>query len=78
VASEKFDAEGLTGDGPSRANLQGFVNWWEKAKGLTFDPTLILDTDLLDGHAHRQKRDGVKPSTLNWARMHLLGFSAWV
>jgi site-specific recombinase XerD len=61
----------------ARADLQGFITWWEQAKALAFDAALILDTDLLDWHTHRQETNGVKPSTLNRARTHLLGFFAW-
>jgi site-specific recombinase XerD len=43
----------------ARTDLQGFITWWEQAKNLAFDPTLILDTDLLDWHTHRQEMNAI-------------------
>src|SRR3954454_9068054 len=61
-----------------RSDLGGFIRWWEQTNGITFDSALVLDTDLLDWHTHRQASGrGVKASTLNRARSTLLGFFSW-
>jgi len=60
-----------------RADLRGFMSWWETAKRLSFDPVLVLDRDLADWQMHRQKADGVQPSTINRASATLRSFFAW-
>lgn len=61
----------------ARNDLRGFIGWWEQAKRLTFDPSLVLDRDLVDWQIHRQKLDGAKPSTINRANATLRGFFSW-
>lgn len=60
------------------SDLTGFVRWWEKEKEISFDPALVLDTDLLEWHDERyDDGEGVKATTLNRARSSLLGFFRW-
>lgn len=62
----------------TRSDLLGFVRWWEKEKEISFDPALVLDTDLLEWHDERyDDGEGVKATTLNRARSSLLGFFNW-
>ena len=59
------------------SDMRGFIGWWEQAKRLTFDPSLVLDRDLVNWQIHRQKVDGVQPSTINRANATLRGFFGW-
>lgn len=63
----------------TRSDLQGFIHWWEKEKDISFEPALVLDTDLLEWHDERyDDGEGVKATTLNRARSSLMGFFHWV
>jgi site-specific recombinase XerD len=61
----------------ARADLHGFFAWCEERHRLSFDPSLVLERDLRDWQAHRQKEDGARPSTINRAGASLRGFFAW-
>jgi integrase/recombinase XerC len=61
----------------ARADLHGFIAWWEERRRLTFDPSLVLERDLRDWQEHRQTEDGARPSTINRASASLRGFFAW-
>jgi site-specific recombinase XerD len=61
----------------TRADLQGFVRWWEQHHRLAFEPSLVLERDVRDWQQHRQEEDGARPSTINRASASLRGFFAW-
>ncbi|HEX6292058.1 MAG TPA: tyrosine-type recombinase/integrase [Herpetosiphonaceae bacterium] len=61
----------------ARADLQGFINWWEQAHRVSFDVAHILDRDLRAWQRHRQREDGAKPATINRAQASLRAFFAW-
>jgi site-specific recombinase XerD len=61
----------------ARADLRGFVHWWEQARTLSFDPTLVIDTDLEDYLVQRQEREGRKPATVNRGNASLRAFFGW-
>jgi len=61
----------------TRADLAGFISWWEQRQRLTFDLTLVMEHDLLDWQEHRQLADGAKPATINRANASLRGLFAW-
>src|SRR5690349_8650437 len=44
----------------ARADVHGFIDWWEGQRRLRFDPSLVLERDLRDWQAHRQKEDGAR------------------
>ena len=58
-------------------DLRGFIRWWEGNKRLSFDPSLVLDRDLVTWQIHRQTVDGAQPSTINRANATLRGFFGW-
>src|SRR5438128_165968 len=58
-------------------DLHGFIGWWEGDKRLSFDPSLVLDRDLMNWQIHRQKIDGARPATINRANATLRGFFSW-
>lgn len=61
-----------------RSDLKGFVGWWESEKAISFDPSLVVETDLIEWHDQRyDDSEGVKATTLNRARSSLLGFFSW-
>jgi hypothetical protein len=49
----------------ARAEVRGFVGWWEHHHRLTFDPALVLERDLCVWQEDRQQHHGAKPSTIN-------------
>lgn len=59
-----------------RSDLRAFVAWWEHTRHLTFDVPLVLETDLDDYLAHRQ-RDGRAPASINRGNASLRAFFAW-
>src|SRR5687768_10302968 len=61
----------------ARADLQGFIAWWEHTHRLSFDVALVLDRELRQWQLHRQREDGAKPSTINRANASLRAFFAW-
>jgi len=61
----------------ARADLHGFMRWWERTHRLTFDVPLVLDRDPRDWQEHRQVVDGAKPATINRASASLRAFFAW-
>jgi len=61
----------------TRADLQGFIRWWEHARRQTFDIALVLEGDLFDWQEYRQVHDGAKISTINRASASLRGMFAW-
>lgn len=61
----------------ARADLRGFIRWWEARHRLTFTPALVLADDLLDWQEHRQTQDGARPTTINRAVASLRSFFAW-
>src|SRR3954451_15655266 len=61
----------------ARADLQGFIHWWEQARHLTFGLELVLDQDLWDWQEHRQVVEGKKTATINRASASLRAFFAW-
>ena len=60
-----------------RADLQGFITWWEERHRLTFDPANVIDRDLRDWQEQRQVKDGAKVSTINRANTNIRLFFAW-
>ncbi|HEY0605251.1 MAG TPA: tyrosine-type recombinase/integrase [Herpetosiphonaceae bacterium] len=61
----------------ARADLQGFISWWEQDHQLRFDLPLVLDRDLRRWQMERQRDDGAKPATLNRALASLRAFFTW-
>ncbi len=61
----------------TRADLQGFIRWWEDARRLAFDVALVIEDDLFDWQEYRQVHDGAKISTINRANASLRGMFAW-
>ncbi|HEY0605721.1 MAG TPA: tyrosine-type recombinase/integrase, partial [Herpetosiphonaceae bacterium] len=61
----------------ARADLQGFITWWEGDHQLRFDLPLVLDRDLRRWQIHRQRNDGAKPATLHRALASLRAFFSW-
>lgn len=61
----------------ARADLRGFVAWWEAHQQLTFDPSLVQERDLRDWQRDRQTSDGARPATINRASASLRSFFAW-
>lgn len=61
----------------ARADLRGFIHWWEQARQLTFAVTLVLDQDLWDWQEERQVVEGKKAATINRASASLRAFFAW-
>ena len=58
-------------------DLARFVNWWEQQRQRNFDPALLLEGDLLDWRAYRQKETGAAPATINRALASLRGYCSW-
>jgi site-specific recombinase XerD len=61
----------------ARSDLRAFITWWEGVHALTFDPALVLETDLDDYSIHRQRHDGRAPATINRGNASLRSFFAW-
>jgi site-specific recombinase XerD len=61
----------------ARADVRGFITWWEHDHRLTFDLALVLDRDLRRWQLHRQREDGAQPTTINRAIASLRAFFAW-
>lgn len=61
----------------ARADLHGFMQWWEQAHQLTFDVGLVLEQDPGDWQEHRQIVEGAKPATINRASASLRAFFTW-
>ena len=59
-----------------RADLQGFISWWEQTHRVSFDVALVLDRDLRAWQRHRQREDGAQPATINRAQASLRAFFA--
>src|SRR5262245_51732235 len=60
-----------------RQDLTQFVTWWERQNSRSFDPVLLLDTDLRDWRRAPQQQDGAAPATINRALSTLRGYCAW-
>ena len=60
----------------ARADLQGFIAWWEQAHHVGFAVALVLDRDLRTWQRHRQREDGAQPATINRAQASLRAFFA--
>lgn len=61
----------------ARADLQGFVAWWEQMYALTFDVTLVLPHDLADWQRWRQVEEGARATSINRASSSLRHFFRW-
>lgn len=60
-----------------RADLRGFLAWWEQTRRMPFDVSLVLPRDLHDWQAQCQEVDGKKPATINRGNASLRAFFAW-
>lgn len=61
----------------TRADLQGFIRWWEEVHEQAFDIALVVENDLVNWQEHRGTHDKAKTSTINRANASLRGMFAW-
>lgn len=61
----------------TRADLLGFVTWWERTRQRAFDPILLRPQDIQTWQHTRQVEDGAAPTTINRAMVSLRSYCAW-
>jgi site-specific recombinase XerD len=61
----------------ARSDLTGFAMWWEVQRQKSFDPALLLDSDLREWRDKRQRDDAVAPATINRALSTLRAYCEW-
>lgn len=61
-----------------RADLRGFARWWIEQRGRAFNPTQLLEKDIVAWMRYRQDIEERKPATINRGLSSLRGFCAWL